>query len=167
MYTLIAIGGEDIRFGVLNSASAIILLLNASASPGTPREPASGDFRLSTELSRSVVRANLPVTVFANLANRTENRWEDIRVAIEASDELGSPLAHAVFDGQVFGPHGSKSCMAVFRFRDPVQVIIRITLTRGTGREPFFVRDSAARIAVTPTDVTGESRETSNRDGCQ
>jgi hypothetical protein len=132
-----------------------------------PREPASADFRLETELSRSVVRAGLPVTVFANLTNRTENSWEGVRVAVEAYDEPGNLLAQAVFDGQMFGPRGSKSCKAVFRFREPVQVIIRVTLTRGTGREPFFVRDLAARIAVTPTDVTGGSRESSNRDGCQ
>ncbi|HKD08878.1 MAG TPA: hypothetical protein VKB79_23450 [Bryobacteraceae bacterium] len=155
------------RFGVLNSAGALILLLNATAAQQKSHEPASADFRLQTEVSRSVVRAGLPVTVFANLTNRTESHWEGIRVAIEAYDEVGNPLAHIEFDGQRFDPQGSKSCKAVFRFQEPVQVIIRVTLTHGRSREPFFARDLAARIAVTPLDVAGGSRVSSDRDGCQ
>jgi hypothetical protein len=155
------------RFRVLKPLPVAILLLNATAAQQTAHEPAAADFRLETDLSRNVVRAGLPVTIFANLTNKTENRWDNIRVAIETSDEFGSPLLHTAFAGQMFGPHGSKSCRAVFRFEEPIKVIVRVTLTRGKNAAPFFVREQAARIAVTPENVTGENGATSNRDGCQ
>jgi hypothetical protein len=155
------------RFRLLKPLFVAILLLNATAAQQTGHEPAANDFRLETDVSRSVVRAGLPVTVFANLTNETENRWDNIRVSIETSDEFGSPLAHAAFPGQTFGPHGSKSCRAVFRFEEPIPVTVRVTLTRGKNAAPFFVREQAARIAVTPVNVIGENGPTRNRDGCQ
>ena len=145
----------------------LVMLLNVALAERPPREPVSADFRLVTEVSRTVVRTRLPVTVFANLTNQSEYSWNDIQVAIEASDELGAPLEKRVLDHQMFDSHGSRVCKAVFRFQEPVQVFIRVTLKRGKGTAPFFERNNVARIAVTPVDVTGERTETSNRDGCQ
>ena len=154
------------RFSAFKPVS-VVLLLNIAAAQRPARGPVSTDFRLVTEVSQNVVRAGRPVTVFANLTNRSEYSWSGVRVGIEASDELGSPLLQKVFEGQTFDSHGFRTCRVVFRFEEPVQVLIRVTLTRGKGEVPFFVRDSAARIAVTPVNVTGEGVEAYDRDGCK
>jgi hypothetical protein len=146
---------------------ALVLLLNLAAAELPPREPASDDFRLVTEVSRTVVRAHLPVTVFANFTNRSDYSWNGIAVSIDATDKIGNPILNKVFDGQAFESHGSKSCSAVFRFEEPDQVVIRVALSRRDSGKPFFVRENVARIAVTPIDVTGEATQTKYRDGCR